>query len=80
MSRLFLDHGTRVEVSCDRSVNATGRPMHFMFGSSGVWFSESADRMALFPVGDSIEIIDSLKATDGGYARVHELGSIDFVL
>jgi len=30
-------------------ISATGRPIHFMFGSR-VWFSRSADRMAKFPV------------------------------
>jgi len=30
-------------------ISATGDPIHFIFGS-GVGFSESADRMALFPV------------------------------
>jgi len=31
-------------------ISATGRPIHFMFGSR-VRFSRSADRMALFSVG-----------------------------
>ena len=30
-------------------ISATGDPIHFVFGSR-VWFSSSADRMALFPV------------------------------
>ena len=31
------------------NISATGDPIHFVFGST-VWFSGSADRMALFPV------------------------------
>ena len=31
-------------------ISAKGDPIHFMFGSSKVWFSVSADRMALFLV------------------------------
>jgi len=31
------------------AISVTGDPIHFMFGSR-VWFSGSADRMALFPV------------------------------
>jgi len=30
-------------------ISARGHPIRFMFGST-VWFSGSADRMALFPV------------------------------
>ena len=31
-------------------ISVTGHPIHFMFGSR-VWFSRSADQMALLPVG-----------------------------
>jgi len=34
-------------------ISATGDPTHFMFGSR-VGFSESADRMALFPVTSNL--------------------------
>jgi len=42
---------SHMEKKSNGHISARGRPIHFMFGTSRVGFSGSADRMALFPVG-----------------------------
>jgi len=44
-----MSHLANIGEISNGHISARGRPIHFMFGST-VWFSGSADRMALFPV------------------------------
>jgi len=53
VAKRFEDDRPTTELSFGKisngHISARGRPIHFMFGFT-VWFSGSADRMALFPV------------------------------